>query len=147
MTSGATVLTMLVQAPRRLLTGLVLLYRWTLKPWLGNACRFEPSCSQYALDALQQHGAVAGGGLTVWRLLRCHPWCEGGCDPVPARRPGLFAHLGLTPQDTAVSAGRRVEALTPETETVQPPESHLEPRPGHNGAGSFFHPSSKPPLS
>ena len=65
-------------------------YRLLLKPWLGNACRFEPTCSAYALQALQQHGAVAGSALAAGRLLRCHPWCPGGCDPVPQRLPGLF---------------------------------------------------------
>ena len=70
--------------PRQALIGLVQAYRYLLKPWLGNACRFEPTCSAYALVALQQHGAARGSLLTGWRLLRCHPWCAGGCDPVPA---------------------------------------------------------------
>ena len=59
-------------------------YRLLLKPWLGSACRFEPTCSAYALVALQRHGALRGGALAGWRLMRCHPWCDGGCDPVPA---------------------------------------------------------------
>lgn len=80
--------------PQRLLLGLVRAYRFLLKPWLGNACRFEPSCSQYALDALQRHGALAGSALTAGRLLRCHPWCQGGLDPVPERPlHGLFTRL------------------------------------------------------
>ena len=73
--------------PRRALMGPVRAYRWLLKPWLGTACRFEPSCSAYALAALERHGALAGGALTGWRLVRCHPWCEGGLDPVPAHNP------------------------------------------------------------
>ena len=84
------------QWPRQLMIGIVLAYRYLLKPWLGNACRFEPSCSQYALDALRRHGAVAGGSLAAGRLLRCHPWCDGGLDPVPRRAPGLFTRLGLS---------------------------------------------------
>jgi putative membrane protein insertion efficiency factor len=80
--------------PRKLLAGLVQGYRWTLKPWLGNACRFEPSCSAYALEALGRHGAVAGSALTGWRLLRCHPWCNGGLDPVPARFAEAFGPAG-----------------------------------------------------
>ncbi|EGJ10157.1 MULTISPECIES: membrane protein insertion efficiency factor YidD [Rubrivivax] len=87
----------LVHLPRHLLVLLVRGYRLLLKPWLGNACRFEPTCSQYALDALDRHGAARGSALTVWRLLRCHPWCDGGCDPVPERFPnparGLFTRL------------------------------------------------------
>jgi hypothetical protein len=79
--------------PRRLLVAAVLAYRLLLKPWLGNACRFEPSCSAYALSALQRHGAAAGSALSARRLLRCHPWCEGGLDPVPEQAPRLFTRL------------------------------------------------------
>jgi putative membrane protein insertion efficiency factor len=69
-------------------------YRLLLSPWLGSACRFEPTCSRYALDALQLHGAAGGSYLTTRRLLRCHPWCEGGLDPVP--RAALFSRLVTT---------------------------------------------------
>ncbi len=69
--------------PRRLLAAPVRIYRFFLSPWLGSACRFEPTCSRYALDALDQHGAAAGTYLAVRRVLRCHPWCDGGVDPVP----------------------------------------------------------------
>lgn len=88
-----------VHWPRQLLIGIVQGYRYLLKPWLGNACRFEPTCSQYALDALRRHGAVVGGSLSAGRLLRCHPWCDGGLDPVPRRAPGLFTRLGLGAAD------------------------------------------------
>ena len=90
-----TILRALIDLPRQALLLVVRGYRLLLKPSLGNACRFEPSCSQYALDALQRHGAVAGGSLSAWRLLRCQPWCAGGCDPVPAHAPRLFTRLGL----------------------------------------------------
>ncbi|HMO48084.1 MAG TPA: membrane protein insertion efficiency factor YidD [Rubrivivax sp.] len=83
-------------APQRLLLLLVHGYRLLFKPWLGNACRFEPTCSAYALQALQQHGALAGATLSAGRLLRCHPWCDGGCDPVPSQPPKLFTRLGLS---------------------------------------------------
>lgn len=73
----------LIALPRRALVGLVRLYRLLLSPWLGNACRFEPTCSVYAIGALERHGAVVGTGLTTWRVLRCHPWCTAGHDPVP----------------------------------------------------------------
>jgi len=79
--------------PRRLLIGLVQFYRYLLKPWLGNVCRFEPSCSAYALQALHQHGAAAGAYLAARRILRCHPWCDAGCDPVPDTPPPLFTRL------------------------------------------------------
>ena len=79
--------------PRRLLIALVRGYRMLLSPWLGSACRFYPTCSAYALEALERHGAAAGSLLTAGRLLRCHPFCAGGCDPVPDRPPRLFAFL------------------------------------------------------
>jgi len=84
---------LLQDLPRRGLTGLVRGYRFFLKPWLGNACRFEPTCSAYALAALHQHGAAAGSYLAVRRILRCNPLCNGGCDPVPDVAPRLFTRL------------------------------------------------------
>lgn len=78
---------------RPLLIGIVKAYRLFLSPWLGSACRFEPTCSAYALQALQMHGAAAGSYLTASRILRCHPWCAGGHDPVPAESPRLFTRL------------------------------------------------------
>lgn len=65
------------------LIALVRAYRYCLSPWLGSACRFEPTCSRYALEALELHGAAGGTYLSARRVLRCHPWCEGGVDPVP----------------------------------------------------------------
>lgn len=65
------------------LIGLVKAYRLLLSPTLGTSCRFEPTCSQYALQALERHGASKGSYLTLKRLGRCHPWCDGGLDPVP----------------------------------------------------------------
>jgi len=75
------------------LMGVVRGYRFFLSPWLGSACRFEPTCSAYALEALDRHGAAAGLALTVGRIGRCHPWCAGGLDPVPASPPRLFTAL------------------------------------------------------
>lgn len=85
--------------PRRGLMALVRGYRLLLSPWLGSSCRFEPSCSVYALQALERHGALAGGTLMLRRLARCQPWCAGGCDPVPDQPPRLFTHLFPTPQE------------------------------------------------
>ena len=78
---------------KRLLMGIVRGYRLVLSPWLGSACRFEPTCSAYALQALERHGAAAGSYLTVHRLMRCHPWCAGGSDPIPEQAPRLFSAL------------------------------------------------------
>jgi putative membrane protein insertion efficiency factor len=58
-------------------------YRLLLSPWLGSHCRFYPTCSQYAHEAVSRHGAFAGSWLGLRRLLRCHPWHAGGVDPVP----------------------------------------------------------------
>ena len=57
-------------------------YRFLISPWLGPACRFEPTCSEYACQAIDRFGVVKGIGLTVWRLLRCHPFHPGGYDPL-----------------------------------------------------------------
>ena len=68
---------------------LIKIYQLTLSPLLGRCCRFHPSCSAYALQAVERHGALKGSWLTFKRIGRCHPWCEGGEDRVPpaARQP------------------------------------------------------------
>ncbi len=78
---------------KRVLITLVRGYRLLLSPWLGSSCRFEPTCSAYALEALQRHGAAAGSYLAAARILRCHPWCAGGIDAVPEHKPALFSFL------------------------------------------------------
>ena len=78
---------------QRLLMALVRGYRLLLSSWLGSGCRFEPTCSVYSLQALERHGAAAGSYLTLRRLVRCHPWCDGGHDPVPEVAPRLFSGL------------------------------------------------------
>ncbi len=67
----------------RLLVALIRLYQIALSPLLGAHCRFTPTCSNYAIDAIRKHGALVGTGYTIWRLLRCQPFCRGGYDPVP----------------------------------------------------------------
>jgi len=62
---------------------LIRAYQLTVSPILGQCCRFVPSCSQYAIEAIERYGLLKGGWLACRRLLRCHPWCEGGFDPVP----------------------------------------------------------------
>ncbi|HSB19371.1 MAG TPA: membrane protein insertion efficiency factor YidD [Anaeromyxobacteraceae bacterium] len=71
---------------RAALIGLVRLYQVAVSPLLPPSCRFTPSCSAYAAEALRRHGAARGSWLAVRRLARCHPFCEGGIDPVPGQR-------------------------------------------------------------
>jgi uncharacterized protein len=77
------------------LLGLIVAYRVTLSGWLGGQCRFSPSCSHYAQDAIRTHGAVRGAYLSTRRLLRCNPFHPGGLDPVP---PSSY--------DTAIQSGQ-----------------------------------------
>jgi uncharacterized protein len=67
----------------RFLLMLVRAYQYVLSPYFGTQCRFSPTCSHYAVDALKKHGAIKGSYLTTRRLLRCHPWHPGGYDPIP----------------------------------------------------------------
>lgn len=80
--------------PQRLMMGLVRGYQLLLSPWLNAGCRYEPTCSAYAMQALDKHGACAGSYLAVARILRCNPLSCGGHDPVPDNAPGLFTRLG-----------------------------------------------------
>jgi len=73
---------------RALLIGIVRLWQIVLRPVLGNNCRFHPSCSDYALEAIREYGAVQGGWMAFRRILRCNPWHPGGDDPVPPRDGG-----------------------------------------------------------
>lgn len=66
-----------------LLIGLLKAYRFAISPLYGDVCRYYPTCSAYALEAVQVHGSIRGSWLAVRRILRCHPWARGGIDPVP----------------------------------------------------------------
>ncbi|HKZ73581.1 MAG TPA: membrane protein insertion efficiency factor YidD [Steroidobacteraceae bacterium] len=71
---------------------LIRVYRYTVSPLLGPTCRFYPSCSSYGLEAIERHGTLRGGWLTLRRIGRCHPWHPGGFDPVPPARTPLATH-------------------------------------------------------
>ncbi|NJD23799.1 MAG: membrane protein insertion efficiency factor YidD [Betaproteobacteria bacterium] len=68
---------------KRLLVGLIRIYQYAISPFLGRSCRYHPTCSEYAVEAVEKHGALRGGWLGVKRICRCHPWHPGGYDPVP----------------------------------------------------------------
>ncbi len=91
---------------QRLLLGLVHGYRLLLSPMLGASCRFEPTCSRYALEALEVHGAAGGSYLTLRRIGRCHPWCAAGVDPVPAAGP-FFSFFRRKPDRGVCSSNDR----------------------------------------
>ena len=70
---------------KQVFLALIRLYQVTLSPWVGGHCRFYPTCSHYAQDAIRTHGAARGAWMALRRLGRCHPWHEGGIDPVPEK--------------------------------------------------------------
>lgn len=72
---------------KRILKGMIRLYQSQISPALGpSKCRFTPTCSSYALESIEVHGAIRGSFMAIWRVLRCNPWGKGGYDPVPARK-------------------------------------------------------------
>ena len=70
----------------RLLVAAIRGYQLALSPWIGRACRFEPTCSRYAVEAIERHGPLRGAWLAARRISRCHPWGRSGYDPVPEPR-------------------------------------------------------------
>jgi putative membrane protein insertion efficiency factor len=74
-------LVFLWKLPRYLLIACVRLYQITLSPYLGQQCRFQPTCSRYFIGAVEKYGAVRGSLKGAWRICRCNPWCQGGYDP------------------------------------------------------------------
>ncbi|MBR4122870.1 MAG: membrane protein insertion efficiency factor YidD [Clostridia bacterium] len=72
----------------KLLIKLIMLYRNNISPRKIPCCRFDPTCSAYAIEAIETHGALRGIILSIWRVLRCNPFCRGGYDPVPPKKTG-----------------------------------------------------------
>jgi putative membrane protein insertion efficiency factor len=96
-----SVVTAIVLLPRNLAVLLLRGYRAVISPLYGDVCRYYPSCSSYALQAIQQRGVVVGSAMGIYRIARCHPWAKGGVDDVPpVRRP----KYQLTPFGFVVSA-------------------------------------------
>ena len=77
-----------------LIVGLIRGYQYFISPLVPPSCRFEPTCSHYAMTALKRHGAVVGLALAVWRVLRCNPFCAGGVDEVPERPLRILSTTG-----------------------------------------------------
>jgi putative membrane protein insertion efficiency factor len=76
----------IARIPKMILLGLLRAYKWAISPMLPPSCRYVPTCSEYAAEAVERHGALRGSALALWRLLRCHPFARGGYDPVPLNR-------------------------------------------------------------
>lgn len=80
----------------KVLIALVRVYQVVVSPLIGPRCRYYPSCSNYAIEAVRVHGALRGAGLAAWRVLRCNPLSDGGLDPVPPRRDHHLTDPGAT---------------------------------------------------
>lgn len=102
---------------KHVLVGLIRIYQRFISPLLGPRCRFYPSCSSYAVQALTVHGVIKGSGLAAWRLLRCHPWNPGGLDPVPPKRGATAQTTSDAATDIAgdATAGTTADAVRPMT--------------------------------
>lgn len=83
---------------RALLIAPIRAYRYVLSPWLGSSCRFTPTCSAYAIESIASWGPTRGSWLALRRISRCHPWCQGGHDPVPIRFPRDEAAVASLPR-------------------------------------------------
>ncbi len=136
-----------------LLAGLVRAYQLVVSPWLGPSCRFEPSCSAYALDALRLHGALRGSWLVVRRLARCQPFCTGGYDPVPEPRPSRrrfsFRRNGPSPGNPSPGDGPGPVVATapgPGAASNQPPTASAPESAEGSTAVSAAVPSGRSPA-
>lgn len=93
----------LSRIPAEILIALLRGYKRVLSPLFLPACRYTPTCSEYAMEAVDRHGVIRGAGLAMWRLLRCHPFIHGGYDPVPTATQGLKPGSQPLPRGTAGS--------------------------------------------
>lgn len=98
---AADLLRSILVLPRNAVLAFLVVYRAVVSPLYGDVCRYYPSCSAYAVGAVQQHGAVRGAVLSAWRILRCNPWSKGGVDDV---RPHAHFRYDLTPRGFVVPA-------------------------------------------
>lgn len=111
---------------KKLLIAPIRFYRFFLSPWIGRQCRFTPSCSAYAIEAIETHGALKGLWLAARRIGRCNPWSQGGLDPVPPHHghESCACHAHAPPQDTpAPSSGSTPDAAPARTKPASSVQS------------------------
>jgi putative membrane protein insertion efficiency factor len=82
----------MIQLPKMIALGILRAYKWMLSPLLPASCRYVPTCSEYAMEAVERYGALRGGFKAAWRLLRCHPFVKGGYDPVVHENSSAHLH-------------------------------------------------------
>lgn len=111
------------------LVGVLRVYRAVVSPLYGPVCRYHPSCSAYALRAVETHGGIRGTWLASRRLARCHPWAEGGVDHVPP--PGAYRWWGRVPLDDDGRLAGTPASGTSETLDVRERVDHPSPAPAH----------------
>lgn len=90
----------------RILTLLVRFYQLAISPYFPSSCRYNPTCSHYAIDALKKHGPLKGSWLAIKRIGRCHPWAKGGYDPVPPKQHKEDSHLSEYQVVDSILVGR-----------------------------------------
>lgn len=92
---------------RRVLIAVLRGYKWLISPLLPASCRYVPTCSEYAMEAVERFGVIRGTGMAIWRVLRCHPFVRGGYDPVVKRNPALRGRdtLGTAGQTLRLRSG------------------------------------------
>ncbi|HYY10218.1 MAG TPA: membrane protein insertion efficiency factor YidD [Kineosporiaceae bacterium] len=110
--------------PALAVIGVLRVWQFLVSPVYGPTCRFYPSCTAYAVEALGVHGLLRGGWLTLRRLGRCHPWNPGGVDLVPAKTPRRTSHRHTAPSTTGPTAGADAPTHTPATSVAD----HRPPR-------------------
>jgi putative membrane protein insertion efficiency factor len=101
--------------PKTLLLTLLRGYQWALSPFVPPACRYVPTCSDYAAEAIDRHGAFRGSAMSIWRVLRCHPFVRGGYDPVPM----LMNDTTVTAPTDCATAGGGCHHLTQELKNAR----------------------------
>jgi uncharacterized protein len=92
---GLGICAFFLSIPKAILLALLRGYKWVISPMLLPSCRYVPTCSEYAAEAIDRHGALHGSAMALWRLLRCHPFVKGGYDPVPLMKAETYPAAAL----------------------------------------------------